>query len=136
MVELDMEGLTLNVPLKPEMHVDEFLRIADKVERLSKGQITHEHFHNSQYTEPLSGSSENGPTMPSLPRPAPVEHNSLTEEDFKLPQEDKIKLQHVANQVRSHMDHIKRHEDSLNRHEHHLNQILEYLQSLDKYIRK
>ena len=141
MVELEMDGFVLQVPLKSKMTISELMAIIEKVEHVAKANERgirvmeqHELEHAAPQLMPQVAAQPVAQPAPVVEQPiAPMQ---FTPEDFKLPGEELIKVQHLSNQVRSHVDHIKRHEDVLTRHEKHLNEILQYLQSLDRYIRR
>lgn len=152
MVDLEMEnGFLLHAPLKEKVTIHEFLAVADKVEMLARAHLgsplmsPEQHIAEFHVPHPVHAAPAAAPAMtmsalPALPVAAPAPAvpvaGAASPDDFRLPHEDQVRLQHVANQVRSHMDNIKRHDDMIVRHEEHLTRILEYLQSLDKYIRR
>lgn len=114
MVEVEVHGLALQIPLKPRMHVDEFLAIADKVESMA-GHLK----ESPAYIQPP-------PREVKDSAPIPLPEKTDTEVHFA----------HIANQVNSQMEHIKAHQAAITKHEAHIEQILKYLHSLDKQIRK
>ncbi len=120
MIEIEVDGFVVNVPIQSRMTVAEFLNIADKLG--------------------LMASRERGASMPVRAQtiaqpgaPASVFRATSTENDFRFP--DEMRPAQLTAHVKRHMEHLQAHEQRLQEQEEHTRKILEYLQSLDKYVR-
>jgi ADP-ribosylglycohydrolase len=116
MVEFEIDGFTIDVPLKAQMTIQEFLAVADKLEAMANR--TH---RAERHIEAAVAA-------------APSVFRRPVEEDFRF--EDELNPQHMKAHIERHMEHLRAHEQRLQAQEEHTRKILEYLQSLDRFIRR
>lgn len=116
MVQIDIDGFLLTVPLDQHMHVKEFLELADRVEHIAGHHAAHR-----KAPEPL---------------PAPELPLVSIKEEFRFDKEDEVRFQHMMNQMKAHAHKMHDTEGRLEQHERHIQQMLRYLNSLDKYLKK
>jgi hypothetical protein len=108
-MEILTDDFSINVPIKPRMSAQEFLALADKLEK-------------------MAGKKAMRFEMPKDFRAQP------TQNDFRLDPQDE--LRYVIKQLQQQMTMLEQNQSHLERHERHITHILNYLQSLDNYIRK
>ncbi len=111
MIQLEIDGFVVNVPVSSHMTAQEFLALADKLALMAGKAHPHE-------------IEQHVATVFKEPREA----------DFKF--SDEMRPDQLVEHVKHHMEHLKRHEDRLIQQEEHMKRVLDYLQSLDHFIRK
>jgi len=124
MIQIDWEGLTLNVPVKDRMHIDEFLELADRLQKLMD---THNDYVHGEHEEHVH---ETHHAPPEWNEPEPTQH------DFKFEHEEEERFQRASHQLLQQTDRVKALEAKLDTHDEHIKQMLKYLQALDKHLRK
>jgi hypothetical protein len=133
MIRIELDDFSIVVPVKSEMHVNEFLAIAEKLERIA-GKA---HSEKKPYVPPPKQEAQAfmQPPEPLAPPMPPEEVRKATPVTAEI-HEEEMHVAHLMNHLKAQTEHIKKTEERLEKHEEHIVQILQYLQSLDKHIRR
>jgi hypothetical protein len=139
MIVIELDGYSLNVPVKPRMDIKDFLSLADRLEQLHGAKEQH---HEQQVMPAASAPANEDFTFDvDLPKPprrkdkqANVAENPM--EEFRFEDEDQTRLQHAISALQTNQEALMAAQQRIERQEDHIKQILDYLHSLDRHLRK
>lgn len=133
MIVIELDGYSLNVPVKPRMDIKEFLSLAERLEVLAEPKKAREVRHEHAAANPIEEFAANF----ELPKPPRRQEKLASDsiDDFRFEEEDQSRLQHAISALQSNQEALLATQTRIERQEEHIKQILDYLHSLDHHLR-
>lgn len=133
-IELEVDGFTIQVPIKEKMKLEEFMEIVERVEAMD-GRIRSTRRETRPAIPAFYPAVPTGFSAPAPIMPAMSTSRGKGKKNASASQGD-ARFDEMLSIVQAQFKQSKEADERLEKHEEHIEQILDYLQSLDKFVRK